>query len=342
MSLPQNIIFNHPEWLVLLGVIPFIYILLRYRGHPIKSSAMIDGLSGATIRVRHPLFALLSNKSSTQTSQNSFKTLLYMLILGLLVIALAEPVKLGQQLPDPPRQRDIVFIVDTSVSMVLKDYILDGQRVDRMNVIRSTLNQFIQQLKGDKVSIIAFADTAHVLVPLTDDTDLILAMLKRLRTGLAGRASAPGDAIALAVKNIIKHNDRHQIMVLVTDAALPVGTITPTAAANIAASRGIPLYTIAVGADTYSAEETRTTGLVYHPADRQLLAEMATTTGAKSYLAGNSRSLQQAIADIERQQRNEQKLVPRYYHQPLYHWPLLSALILLSLFQLRAITGKTK
>ena len=336
----EQISFNHIGWLWMLVIIAVAYALLLYYGKLDNSTSIIDGLSGSNTRVRHPLYKLIFQTGEKKSNLSNLKTVCYLTVLTLLIIALAEPVQIGKKLPDPPRQRDIIFIVDTSVSMVLKDYTLKGQRVDRMSVVRSTLKGFIEQLKGDKVSLIAFADTPHVLAPLTNDTHLLKSMLLRLRTGIAGRGSAPGDAVALAVKQIIKQQDRNQILVLLTDAALPIGSIPPMRAANIAAEAGLPLYTVAVGADTYAAEEQRTTGLVYHPADRVLLEKMAKTTNAKSYLAGNSRSLQQAVADIEQQQFNEQQTVARYYRHSLYHWPLLLALLLLTLFQLRSLLWK--
>ena len=336
----EQISFNHIDWLWLLIALPVTYGLFRYFGKVDSSASLIDGLSGSSTRVRHPLYKLLFQSGEKSNNVSFAKAVFYWLVLSLLIVALAEPIQTGKKLPDPPRQRDIIFIVDTSVSMVLKDYTLDGKRVDRMSVVRSTLKSFIEQLKGDKVSLIAFADTPHVLVPLTSDTYLLKTMLLRLRTGIAGRGSAPGDAVALAVKQIAKQKGRHQILVLLTDASLPIGTLTPIQSANIAAEAGLPLYTVAVGADTYAAEEQRTTGLVYHPADRVLLEKMARKTNAKSYLAGNSLSLQQAIVDIEQQQFNQQKIVTRYYHHSLYQWPLLLALLLLSLFQLRALLWK--
>jgi len=336
----SQISFNHIEMLWLLAVLPVIFSLLFYYGRRDNSTSLIDGLAGTNTRVRHPLYKLLfeSNKRKSNASFINFSV--YWLVLILLVVALAEPVQIGKKLPDPPRQRDIVFIVDTSVSMVLKDYTLEQKRVDRMSVVRSTLKNFIENLKGDKVSIIAFADTAHVLVPLTNDTYLLKSMLLRLRTGIAGRGSAPGNAIALAVKQIAKQKNRHQILVLLTDAALPLGTITPVQAANLAKQAGLPLYTVAVGADTYDAEEQRTTGLVYHPADRELLEKMASLTNAKSYLAGNSQSLQQAVIDIEQQEYHQREVISRFYRHSLYQWPLLIALCLLTLFQMRALVRK--
>ena len=58
----------------------------------------------------------------------------------------AGPVRIGARLPDPPDDRDIVFIVDVSVSMVLRDYELDGQRIDRMNLLKALLDRFTQGL----------------------------------------------------------------------------------------------------------------------------------------------------------------------------------------------------
>lgn len=338
----ENIEFNQTAWLWLIPAIPVLFLLIRQYGNIDTGSSLIDGISGSGARVRHPLYKLFVSTEKKPAIESYSKYIFYWLLLSLLIIALASPVQMGSKLPDPPRQRDIIFIVDTSVSMVLKDYTLNNKRIDRMNVIRSTLNNFIKNLNGDRVSIVAFADTAHVLVPLTNDTHLLQSMLLRLRPGIAGRSSAPGNAIALAVKQIRKANTRHQIMVLLTDAALPVGSITPLQAANMAADAGLPLYTVAVGASTYDAEEQRTTGLVYHPADRKLLKEMAIITGAKPYLAGDSISLQAAITSIEQQQNNQQQTEARFYKRTLHHWPLLLAIILLSLYQLRAVTRKSQ
>jgi len=336
----ENIEFTNTAWLWGIMVLPVIFMLLHQYGRTHTGSSLIDGLSGSSTRVRHPLYHLLSATNKNSNKRSTGKLYFYWLVLSLLMTALAGPVKIGNKLPDPPRQRDIIFIVDTSVSMVLKDYILDNKRIDRMNVVRSTLNNFIENLKGDRVSIIAFADTPHVLAPLTSDTHLLQSMLLRLRTGIAGRSSALGNAIALAVKQVRTQSERHQIMVLLTDASLPIGAISPMQAANIAADAGLALYTIAVGANTYDAEEQRTTGLVYHPANRALLKKMALATGAKAYLAGDSSSLKSAIGDIEKQKAKQQKTADRFYRKSLHHWLIIFALALLSLYQLRALIWK--
>ena len=325
--------FLSPEWMLLLPALFMVQLLLKSISTQIKTGGLVSGIQGNTSRLRHPLYKHLSQKSEKRAT-STLRIISYWLVTALLVTALAEPIKTGQRLPDPPRQRDIVFIVDTSVSMVLKDYVHDGKRIDRMSVVRSILSDFISQLKGDRVSIVAFADTAHILVPLTNDTELLHAMLPRLRTGIAGRSSSLGEAISLAVKQANEHARQNQVLVLLTDAALPIGSIKPGEAANLAAESNLPLYTVVIGAESYAAEERRITGLVYHPADIGLLQRLAETTQARSYLAGDSQSLQRAIQNIALQDSEHKPVEPRYLQQPLFYWPLCLALIILSLVQL--------
>jgi len=329
----DNIEFLNHEWLFLLPVLAIVQLLAKTLSTQIKTGGIINGIQGGHARLRHPLSKLVTQHDQ-QKITSPFKTISYWIVTALLVIALAEPVKTGERLPDPPRQRDIVFIVDTSVSMVLKDYIHNNERIDRMSVIRSILSDFITNLKGDRVSIVAFADSAHVLVPLSNDTDLLHAMLPRLRTGIAGRSSSLGEAISLAVKQANKQARQHQILVLLTDAALPIGSIKPAEAAMLAAESKLPLYTVVIGAESYAAEERRVTGLVYHPADIGLLQRLAETTQARSYLAGDSASLQLAINRIALQDSHLEQHEPRFHQQPLFYWPLCLAVIILSVAQL--------
>jgi Ca-activated chloride channel family protein len=196
------------------------------------------------------------------------------------------------------------------------------------------LDNFIQQLKGDRVSIIAFADTAHVLSPLTRDESLLRNLLPKLRTGIAGRTNAIGEAVTLAVKQAQQTKARRQVLILVSDAALPTGAISAEQAAALAAKEKLPLYTIAVGAGSYAAEEERITGLIYHPANLPLMRELASQTGAKTYQAGDHASLQAAVNDIEQLEKIAVQQAPRYYRDPLYRWPLLAAILLISIAQL--------
>lgn len=290
------------------------------------------------LQVRHPLLAKLITSPSSSMPRvnlitNRLDIIVIMLVMICLALALAEPVKTGSKIPDPPDQRDITFIVDASVSMLLRDYILDGQRIDRMSFLKSFLDRFVQQLDGDRISVIVFGDSAYTMLPLTDDQALTRRMLSRLKTTMAGRFNALGEAIALAVKESGSSPDRRRVLVLFTDADESTDSISPYASAELARAASLPLYTIAIGASTYDAAEEELAGLIYHPANIDLLKNLAEKTGAKSYQAGDEKALDAAIADINQREKYKKEIIPRYFTVPLYPVPLLAGLLLLSLYQ---------
>jgi Ca-activated chloride channel family protein len=323
---------DQPGWLWLIPFLIIVVLIWRRLGQYDENTGISSATSCSGLQFLHPLIAILPHNRLIKKPP-VVRSMLYGIVFVCLVVCMAQPVRIGQQLPDPPQQRDIVFIVDTSVSMVLRDYVLDGKRLSRMNLLKGLLSRFIQELHGDRVSIIVFADNAYTLVPLTSDAGLVQRMLQRIEIGMAGRSSAIGDGIALAIKQAKQASDHRRVLVLMTDADQPSGYISPETAARIAAKEKLPLYTIAIGAGSYEAEEKLTSGLIYHPADLALLKSLARSTGAKSYQASDARTLQQAIADIEQREKVPALTTPGFYREPLYLWPLLPGLLILSLVQ---------
>jgi len=332
----DNVIFNYPEWLLVLPLLLLITLLLRHKAKRNKSLvgpsnlALVSGISAS--RLLHPLIHLIPKKYSTGQYPLS-QYIVYAVIISCLVIALAEPVRIGERLPDPPQERDIVFIIDTSVSMILRDYVLEGQRVDRMSLVKELLDRFIQKLEGERLSLIVLGNEVYTLVPLTRDQQLLRRMLSRVEAGMAGRFNNIGEGIALAVKQANKQANRHRALILLTDASRPTGSITPMTAAQLAKESNLPLYTIAIGATSYAAEEIRNAGLIYHPADPTLLNSIAEHTGAQSFQASDSQTLEQAIQDIEQRETNTREIPARYYHEALYSWPLFLGLLLFIFIQ---------
>ena len=326
-----GVIFNFPEWFMLLPLLLIITLILRHKAKHKKTIvgpsnlALVSGVSAS--RLLHPLIHLLP-KSYSASQYPISQNIVYALIISCFVTALAEPVRIGERLPDPPQERDIVFIIDTSVSMILRDYVLEGQRVDRMSLVKELLDRFIQKLEGERLSLIVLGSDVYTLVPLTRDQKLLRRMLSRIESGMAGRFNNIGEGIALAVKQANKQTNRHRALILLSDASQPTGTIAPMTAAQLAKESNLPLYTIAIGATSYAAEEIRNAGLIYHPADLALLKSIAEHTGAQSYQASDSEALEQAIHDIEQRETNYQEIPARYFHNALYTWPLFLGLLL--------------
>lgn len=331
MSMLGSIQWAQPGWLWLLAVLPAAALWARSGAAGQRPTPTND------LRFVHPLVGLLRTMPRAASGPGRRTGWLYWLVLVCLVLALAQPQRLGQRLPQPPPSRDITFVVDSSISMALRDYRLDGHRIDRMTLLKGILGQFVAGLRGDRISVIVYGDHPYTLVPPTRDHALVRTMLMRIRTGLAGRTDGMGEAVALAVKQDASTSARRRILILFSDGARPTGDIAPRAAAALAADAHMRLYTVAIGARGAHAGEQSTATLVYDPVDRKRLEAMAKRTGARMYWAGDSRALASAIRSISRLETEPVKTKPRQLHQALYQWPLLAGLLLLAVLRLADI-----
>lgn len=323
-----------PLWLWLWPGLVVVVLLWRRLAGQGEPASLATGTK-APRQFFHPLAGLLASSAIRSGHLPLWKRLAIWGALSCMVLAMAQPVRLGARLPEPPRQRDIVFIVDTSVGMLLRDYVLNGQRVQRIALVKQVLDRLVQRLAGDRIGVVVFGETAHTLVPLTGDHALVRHMLARLDTDIAGRYSAVGDAVAMAVSEAGKRPvGERRILILFTDARLPAGTIAPLAAAELASEAQLQLYTVAIGASTHAAAEEESAGLVYQPADLDLLQRLAKRTGAAGYHAESTAALEQAVRDITVREAQARQGEPEFERLPLYHWPLLMSVLLLLLSQL--------
>ena len=341
-SIQGTIQFSNPEWLWMLPILLLSLFLWRSASHQRQSASLALGKVNFRYPVFHPLISLIP-KIYTEKKAPTINIVVYGLMLASLIISLAEPVRIGSKLPEPPQERDIIFIVDTSISMTLRDYVLDGKRVDRMTILRNVMGRFIQQFQGERIGIIIFGDSAYTLVPLTSDQHLVRRMLSRIKATMVGRFNNMGEAIALAVKqsSTQTQGQRHQVLVMLTDADKPTGTIDPYTASDLAIDSSIPLYTISIGASVAEAEEKRVTGLIYEPVDTELLTEISERTGGKNYPAGNIEAFQAAVNDISENEMNQRSVPPLYYQDPLYYWPLFFGIGLFLCFTLVVVLKRS-
>lgn len=327
-----SIHFDQPGWLWLFPVLVLSLVLNRNR-LKYAPSEFVANITNNRRKYLHPLIWIMPENLQQQRYQLS-SYVVYLLSIGFLILSLAHPFRIGQKLPDLPRERDITFIIDTSVSMSLRDYIVEGQRIDRMTLVKAVLDRFLQKLQGERISLVVFGEQAYTLVPMTTDQQLLRSMLSRIQTTMAGRFNAIGEGIALAVQQARNEPRRKRVLILVSDADQPTGKIDPLTATQMAKEAGLPLYTVAIGATTAAAEEQRVGGLIYEPVNLQLLTTISQTTGAHTYQASNVRAMDQAMADISKHTANVQQQTPRFYHESLYQWPLLAGLCLFTVYQL--------
>jgi Ca-activated chloride channel family protein len=78
--------------------------------------------------------------------------------------------------------------------------------------------------------------------------------------------------------------------------------------------------------------------LTLQPANYEVLGKMASLSNAKFYRATNRRELQRIYEDIDRLEKTEVKLRRFTTYRPLFMWPFVAALGLLSIELLLANT----
>jgi len=335
ISYLHSIHFTQPFWFYVMVVIAVGILVIKH----VSLSNLIQSLhlknTYRHTRLNVILKILESQNSLTKKKVMFVGKIYYLIIIGLLFTCLAGPFYTGEKLPDPPSNRDIVFLVDNEVSMVLKDYFIDKQRVDRLTMVKSVLLNFVNKLSGNRISIVTFSEQAHTLLPFTTDTNLLKAMIPRITTTLTGRTSNPQRALLYTLNNLhnLKKNDSEAkpSIVLITDVLRPPRDIDPDVIAKYIKEKGYTLYVIAIGASSYQAEDVKDSTLIYHPASFERLKSIADAAGGKFYWAKNTNSLSEVIQGILQSRKSKLSISPQYIEIPLFQWPLAIALLLMLL-----------
>ncbi len=338
-KLISDLHFDHPAalWLLPLSLLVLTLCLPWLRRSLYRWSSLLELQQH---HYRHPQLQLLNTMPAT-TPASAYPGLLkhwfvYAVLFVLLHLTLAQPYRLGERLPAPPQYRDIVFLVDTSVSMILRDYLVAGQRIDRMRMVKSVLHHFINQLTGSRLSLVAFSEKTYTLVPLTTDHALLQYQLQRLEpASLTGRRTDPGKALLSTLNELSSrlHAGEKPVLVMLTDANRPVRDIDPRIAAALVKQQGLRLYTIAIGAGSQAGKEKSNSNLIYQPANIKLLASMALAGGGQAFRADSPASLQQALQTIQAGAQQPVQAEPVFIRLPLYYWPLGLALLWVLLWQ---------
>lgn len=340
----NSIHFQHPGW---LWAWPFslLGIGLLVRGQRLVSLAWLPEWMGAQ-RYRHPQLGILrrlyGQRVAKQAARGAWRRWgQYAVLLLCIHVALAQPYRLGQQLPTPPVYRDTLFVIDTSINMILRDYLVAGKRTQRMTILKSVLTHFIEQLKGNRIGLIVFSEQPYTLAPLTADYTLLKSLVRRLEPAvLTGRTTDVGEGLLYTLQQLQQTDTANvrqkPVLVLITDVNRSRRDLDPRAIAAYLHAQGYRLHTIGIGASSYEAQEKDSMGLIYHPANFLLLEEIAKRGGGRFYWADNVGSLQAAIAAIQSAERRQVKVEPRYVTIPLYQWPLLAGLAWILVLQLSA------
>lgn len=307
-------------WPWLLALLPLAWLLRRW-----LPAAGGTGL----LALRVPWFAQVADEGRGWIRRSGL-ALLAALAWGLLVVAAARPQWVGEIESLPVTGRDLLLAVDISGSMDTQDMVLGGQAVNRLAVVKKVAGEFIQGRRGDRVGLVLFGSRAYLQTPLTFDTETTAILLDEAEIGLAGRETAIGDAIGLAVKRLREDAASERVLVLLTDGANTSGEVQPMQATEFAAREGLRIYTVGVGADEMMVQDFFGSRLVNPSADldEDTLQAIAERTGGAYFRARDAEALvriYEQLDELEPVESDQEAVRPV---DELFFWPLAAAFAL--------------
>ncbi|MHB8809137.1 MAG: vWA domain-containing protein [Desulfobulbaceae bacterium] len=307
-------------WIFLLLPLPW----LAYRFLPRAEQPRQDCLFAPSV------VSVFGVSSGDEASDRRWPLLFAALVWFLLLCAAAGPQLLGDPVELPETGRSLMLAVDTSGSMEIPDLDLSGSEANRLAVIKQVAGDFIRRRSGDRLGLIIFGSQAYLQAPLTFDRTTVAALLNEAEIGIAGKETAIGDAIGLALKRLRDAPQGKAALVLLTDGSSNAGQVPPRQAADLAARAGVKIYTIGVGAD-----RIRVNGLlgsrVINPSadlDEDTLNYIAATTGGAYFRARDVDGLVEIYRRLDELEplQGESRVVRPV--RALFMWPLGAAFLL--------------
>jgi len=266
------------------------------------------------------------------------------LVWVLAVLAAARPQFVGEALSLPVSGRDLLMAVDLSGSMEEQDFEIGGNYVDRLTATKAVADEFIARRIGDRIGLILFGREAYLQAPLTFDRDTVRTLLAESAIGLAGKETAIGDAIGLAIRTLEDAGVEagRRVLILLTDGANTAGAVDPLKAAELAAQRDMVIYTIGIGATALTVRGIFGVRQINPSADldEEALTRIADLTGGRYFRARDTQELAEIytiLDDLEPAESDESGYRPV---EEYFQWPLSAAVLLALMYAAVASFGE--
>jgi len=257
-------------------------------------------------------------KNSISTS----KLLFFLKWIGIvmMILALMSPVKDETYVLDPKDGYEIALILDASESMTARGFDRSNENLNRFDVVKSIVGDFITQRKNDNIGLVVFGAFSFIASPLTYDENILNKIVSQLYIGMAGRYTALNTSLAQGVNLLKMSNSKTKVAILLTDghSTPEVDKIPLDVAIEMAKKEGIKVYPIGIG--------------MPHEYNREVLLKIANESGGVAFGASNASELKEVYARIDALEKskieNESLSYTRYYYQ----FPLFVSLLALMLY----------
>lgn len=318
-----------PLWLLLLLLLPLVALLRRWRA-----------FTAVVVPSADDWFVLRKTPSRPWPIVCAYAGIV------LLMLAMARP-QLLEPMQDYKRQGyDLIIAIDLSTSMYAEDFQRGDVTANRLQAIKPIISAFINERPDDRIGIVVFGGRAYTFAPLTFDHGWLRKQSARLSIGLIEDGTAVGDAIGVSInrlkegrkiKNGAVGERQGQFIVLLTDGSSNKGSLDPRQAARLAATEGIPVYTIGAGAEglipvpVFDYNGVRTgTEMRMSEIDTLTLRDIAATTGGLFFRATDENAIEDAFAQIDEDNQIDFDAAPPLVTREMFHrFGLLGVALLL-------------
>jgi Ca-activated chloride channel family protein len=316
-------VFAHPWLLLLLLLLPLLAWMKGRRGTPpafvYSSVQLVRGM-----------------QNIHRSRFGGFLGSLRWLALALFIVAMAQP-RLAKSTTEVKASGvDIVCALDLSGSMISEDFVVKGERVNRIDMAKSVLKDFIDKRPNDRLGLVVFAKDAFIAAPLTLDHDYLQENLGRLEIGAINEnATAIGDGLSTAINRLRDLKAKSKIIILATDGQNNSGKVEPLVAAEAAAALGLKVYTIGIGEQGTAPYPVfmggRKMGYQNMPVDvdEETLQKIADKTGGKYFRADNAEKFKRIYDEIDQMEKTEASIKKYTQFTELFLWFVAGGLAVL-------------
>lgn len=256
-----------------------------------------------------------------------------MIALSSLVLALARPRKVDiSSYVKSNEGVDIMMVVDVSLSMMARDL-----KPTRLEALKNVAKEFISQRSSDRIGIVAYSGNAITKAPLTTDKTILKNTIKNLDMEGLEAGTAIGVGLATGINHLQHSKAKSKVVLLITDGGeSPVDLteesniyISPQEAAEIAAEKGIKVYTIGIGTTGYVLPPE---GKEYYPQnlfklDEDLLQFIAQKANGRYFRATDNDKLKSIYAEINALEKSKIEEMKYYNYEEYYRTFVLWAFV---------------
>lgn len=239
----------------------------------------------------------------------------------LVCISLLSPQKLIEEKEVERKGNSIYILMDTSRSMLTKD--IYPNRIERAKTIAKNI---ILNLKGDKVGIIPFSDSAYIQMPLTDDYKIAENFINVIDTNLlSGGGTNIFEGLSIANKSFDETETENKIVLVISD-----GGDTDDKTLDFIKKNDIKVYSVGVGTSKGSViPDNKKSGfikdekgnIVVSSLNSKFLKEMSEISKGKYFEVNNlSDNTKEFIFDLETLDKSKIKDEKISIYEKYFQW----------------------